>query len=159
MLYCKKCKTLFDTEHSSCPGCGEKKDFKQPDTKDYIYLHRADAETAQALTEAFEKLEIRYQVEPFAQSQVSCLYSAESSPSDKAIYVLYADLEKAKACAGTMKRQMEAAAEIFTDMPPAKRKIVKIISAVLFFALVAVTVFFADYVADAVKNFITALFK
>lgn len=158
MLYCTKCKTLFDEGSARCPGCGEKEDFREVCAQDFIYLHRADAQTAQILVNDFKAQGVHYELTPFAESQVSCLYDTAAAPTEKAIYVRCDDLGKAKACACALKEKMKAEEE-FEEMPAKKRMAVKIISLIFFLLLVTGVVLLTDSAAEAVKNFFTGLFK
>lgn len=154
MLYCAKCRSICQDTTEKCPRCKSSK-LRAVDGEDMVLLHRADQYTAQRLAEQFDAAGIVYKTEPFGKAGVSYLYDSEVMPTDKNIYVRYADLEAAEGFSAKMKETLEqeqAADEEFEDMPRRKRIVVQILSIIAFLALVMLTVFGADALANWLKG-------
>lgn len=161
MLYCTKCSILNDEGAAKCKKCKGHRDMREVNDDDYVFLHNADQYTASLLAKDFEEAGIAYELKPFDTGNVSYMYDSSVMPTDKTIFVKYMYLTKAKELSSKLKEKIEAEQIPYEDdgMSPRKRILIQIISVILFFALIAVVVFAADYVADGLKNFFSGLFS
>ncbi len=155
MQYCEKCHFAAEDSAAKCPNCQNQK-LRAIGPDDMVLLQRADQYTAKRLTEQFETAGIPFEEEPFGQGRVSYLYDSEVMPTDKNLYVRFADLETARAASAgvkaAMKQEQESPEEEFEDMPRKKRILVQTVSVIAFLVLVMLTVFGADALANWLKS-------
>lgn len=154
VLYCTKCHSICQDSTARCPSCKSQK-LRAVNDSDMVLLHRADQYTAQRLAEQFDGVGIFYELEPFGKGRVSYLYDSEIMPTDKNIYVRYADLPAAKELSAKIKEELEREQEPedeFEDMPRKKRMVVQALSVIAFMVLVMLAVFGADAFANWLKG-------
>lgn len=156
MLYCAKCRSVCEDSTAKCPNCKSTKLTAAADS-DMVRLHRADCYTAERLGDMFDGVGIFYQLEPFAKNQSRYLYDSEVMPTDKNIFVRFADLPAAKELSAKLKEDMEReqaddAEEEFEDMPRKKRLLVQSLSIIAFMVLVMLAVLGADALAGWLKG-------
>ncbi len=156
MLYCEKCRSVCQDSTAKCPGCRSSR-LRPAGGEDMVLLHRADQYTAQRLCRRFDEESIPWETEPFGKGRASYLYDSEVLPTDKNIFVRYADLEKAEQLSAQLKEALEQEqageeGEEFEDMPRKKRIVVQVLSVLAFLALVMLTVFGADALAGWLKG-------
>ena len=145
MLYCTRCRNVF-SEIQENP-CGEMRSIRPVTDLDLVLLHWADFETARRLERRLNEEGIVWEAcEEGAASDLQTPggeSKAQSKPNQR-IFVRYGDLEAAKACGAALKTVLAAQAEAEEEMSPGKRTLVRMVSGVLFFALVALVVWGAD---------------
>ena len=144
MLYCEKCKRVFDDDRETCPDCGSS-DVKVPESHDYTLLNKADAHTANELGERLKAQNLPFLIE---EIEAPGLSDKQATGKAAAVYVKLKDRQAAEECAGALKTEMAENTEEFEDMPPLKRSFVKLVSGILFLILVAVVVIGSDYIIE-----------
>lgn len=154
MLYCTKCRCVCEDSTAKCPNCKSVK-LREAGENDLVLLHRADQYTAQRLAELFDGAGVVYQLEPFGKGRVSYLYDSEVMPTDKNIFVRFADLPAAKELSVKLQEELEQEQEPeeeFEEMPRGKRMLVQSLSVIAFLILVMLAVFGADAFAGWLKQ-------
>lgn len=160
MLYCTKCGALNEQAVEKCAGCGSRKSLREADADDYIRLHNADQYTAGLLEKDFEAANIGHRIEPMKNRGFSSTYDSEVMPTDKSIYVRYADMEQAKELSAALKEKIkeEQGPPAEDNMSPRKRLVIQIVSVALFLVLITVVVLLSDFFANNLKEFFEGLF-
>jgi len=160
MLYCTKCSALNVQGTDKCAGCGSHKSLREVDAGDYVRLHNADEYTAGLLVKDFDAANIAHRIEPMQNRGFSQLYNSEVMPTDKSVYVRYADMERAKELSAALKEKMkeEQGPPAEDNMSPRKRLVIQIVSVALFLILIIVVVLLSDFFANNLKEFIEGLF-
>lgn len=161
MLYCTKCGSLNEQAVEKCAGCGSRKALREANADDYIRLHNADQYTAGLLEKDFDAANIEHRIEPLKSKGFSQLYDSEVMPTDKSIYVRYADLDQAKELSAALKQKIQDEQEppAEDNMSPRKRLVIQIVSVALFLALITVVVLLSDFFANNLKEFFEGLFS
>lgn len=108
MLYCTKCRVLSAEGMRSCSACGSRR-LRPVQKGDFVYLQRADEYTAGELCSLFQEYGIRYESLPYGKGRVISLYDMEVMPTDKALYVVYDQLEAARTLAAGREKLQEDA--------------------------------------------------
>lgn len=95
MLYCTKCRSVSAEGSRSCSACGSRR-LRPVKNGDFVYLQRASEYAAGELSSLFQEYGIRYEMLPYGKGRVMSLYDMEVMPTDKALYVVYDQLEAAR---------------------------------------------------------------
>lgn len=162
MIYCTKCRAVSEEGTQKCPNCKNVKALREAESDDMAYLCSCDKYTSGLLAEKFEAANIAFSLEKFGSGRVSYLYDSEVMPTDKSVYVKFADFDKARAAEAEVRERLQKEIEAeqqeeFGDMSPKKRVVIQIISVVLFLLAIVVVVLFADFIASSIKSFFTGL--
>lgn len=171
MKYCNKCKRIYNDEDINCSHCiSELTELKDPNTP--VYLLTASGFELQRVKTALEDCAI-------PNDTLSCKhnYSAEAvsgyDRSEYDILVPYSAYEKAyDTCVGigainigeeeiiaddenSVNSEVHSFDEQFEKMSGVKRTTIRVVTAVLFLALVALAVYGTDFIMDLLKNLFT----
>lgn len=95
MLYCTKCRAVSQDGCRSCSSCGSRR-LRPVKDGDFVYLQRASEYEAGEIASLFQEYGIRYEMLPYGKGRVISLYDMEVMPTDKALYVVYNQLEAAR---------------------------------------------------------------
>ena len=159
MLYCTKCRAVCEDTVTRCPSCKSSR-LRTAYDNDLVRLHRADEYTAGRLRELFDEAGLIYAIEPFSDGQISHFYDAEILPTDKNIFVRFADLDAAKKIAEALKEEIDRAngeldpgPDETEELPRKKRIVLEMTSVIIFMVLVMLAVFGADAFANWVRSF------
>lgn len=110
MLYCTKCRAVSAEGSRACSACGSHR-LRPVKNRDFVYLQRASEYVAGELSSLFQEYGIRYEMLPYGKGRVVSLYDMEVMPTDKALYVVYDQLEAARTLVAAHEKLEADAAE------------------------------------------------
>ncbi len=163
MLYCPNCQSLCNDE-SSCPFCGSKK-IRQPEQTDPVLLMTADEGKTAAIEAAFSDAGIPLEKRVQGLGGPPSVILGRSYNINTNLYVAYGDLTRAREVLdgiGIMEQQNAVEEENTeedeeAELSPVKRTVVRIVSAVVFAAIIWAVVTASDSIANALKGFLSSL--
>lgn len=156
MKYCRKCRTIFEDDITTCLECKDKLTYKV-NIDDEVFLIKAYGFELERIKAALEDKEIPY-IERLDKKERSA--QAITGKND-ALTNLYTTVEKYEYAIdllysiGAIKPEEDIEEDIkdeFDDMSPRKRTIVRIVSIVLFIIIVWLVVSGVDFIAALIKN-------
>jgi RNA polymerase subunit RPABC4/transcription elongation factor Spt4 len=163
MLYCERCQVLCRDEQM-CPVCGSRR-LRVPEENDPVLLFTTDAAEAERITAAFSDEGIPH-MERNLGARVPFTSLGKSRRTQTRVFVPFGEVNHAKdvmQAIGALgdesketseKTEKEAAGkEQEEPMSRGRRALLRIISAILFFALVAAAVFVADGIVEIFRGF------
>lgn len=154
MLYCEKCRRVWEDTASRCSHCRSGK-LRPAAGRDEVFLQSADMYTAQRLEERLAGQDIFCRSEN--RNAALSFYDSQAMPTDKDIFVRYEDFSQAKGVSAALSQELASEREQQEEEagpPSAKRIVGEIVSVVAFLVLVMLAVFGAD----AAANFLKGLF-
>lgn len=164
MRYCPKCKNLNEDTALRCSQCGSRRvRVVQPD--DWVLIATATEYEAGKIEEALQKAEIPCQKQPAGVEGIPSMYNSDALYSDQNLCVPYrlreeggkiAQETQAKTAAELeeMRREVEAqsAPKEGEAASPVKKFFSSVVAVLVFIALVACAVFFADWLGGILRN-------
>lgn len=167
MLYCPNCQSLCSDE-TACPFCGSKK-IRRPEQTDPVLLMTADEGKTAAIEAAFSDAGIPLEKRVQGLGGPPSVILGRSYNMNTNLYVAYDDLARAGEVLdgiGIMEQQSAAEGETpeenaeedeETELSPLKRTVVRIVSAVVFAAIIWAVVTASDSIANALKGFLSSM--
>ena len=143
MKYCSKCKKLYYKDQTVCGDCGQKltDDIKD---NDYVFLIEVSDDELENITLLLKDKNIKYNCcNENDKTSITVEYNKLSAAQN--LLVKDGILED-------IKLEEVADSNEYEEMSPAKRSIVKIVSAVLFMLIVWATVSGVDMIAEFIQN-------
>lgn len=146
MLYCKKCKILYDIKIDKCKICKQKLTCDVKDN-DIVLLARTNKENVKSIEEilSLNSIDFIEQIDKMDFSNFNDYFN---------IYVSYADLARCKKLLSNLEDKDYQNIDTIDEMSPFKRNIVRFACALFFILAVCFIVFLIDYLADFIKGVI-----
>lgn len=166
MKYCNKCKRLYNDEDLTCESCkGKSKLVEIKDENTPVYLLSAEGFELKRITAALDDAQIPCE-EVYREHNYSGNAATGFDTSRYDVLVPYSAYEKAyDTCVGIGAIRIgeeeiveddsnaeNTDAEPVEQMSKAKRTTVKVVTAVLFLALVALAVYGTDFIMNIIKG-------
>ncbi|MFI3206973.1 MAG: hypothetical protein R3Y33_06970 [Clostridia bacterium] len=151
MQYCFKCKNICDEETMVCPHCKRKTGLRTAKDSDMVYFIKTTEFESSEIDELFSNYSLNFEIKPYKTGIVSSVYDCTYMPTDKEIFVSFADYKTAKKLYDSMSVEEEEQ----IPEPPSKKDLVK--QAVLIIAFLSI-VTLVVLGTDAITTFIKSLF-
>jgi hypothetical protein len=163
MLYCDRCQVLSRDEQM-CPNCGSQK-LRLPEKDDPVLLFITGTVEAERITAAFSDAGIPH-MEKSDCGSISSSILGLSRCMQTRIFVPFGEIQHAEDVMRgigalkdeseetSQKPEKEAAGKMRSEpMSNRRRALARVISAILFFALITLAVSFADGIVSIIRGF------
>ena len=153
MQYCTKCQNICEDKLVTCPHCKRGKSLRHAKDEDMVFIERLNEIDAGEISVLLEENAVKHEVNPVPGGLSSSLYDVTESRTDKNLFVEYRSIETAKKI---IEDYYFSTAPEMNEQPPAETNYKQVLSSsiaiIAFMVLAGLTVFFADSVADFLRN-------
>ena len=158
MLYCTKCKTVCEEKNTTCPNCKRGKSLREAKDDDMVFFDRLGEVDAYEISLLLEENAVKYELLPIPLSLSTSVYDATQSNSDKNLFVEFCSIEQARKIINDYYFETTPEAHENPEISENEKKNIFSSSAfiIMFMILVAITVFFSDYIANLLRGLFTS---